>query len=68
MKLNAVTVPEAARRKGVTPQSIYYALRVGHLNATRSGRTQLVHLDRAFERYIPNPKRTGKRGRYRRNA
>jgi len=68
MRLNAVTVPEAARRKGVTPQAIYYALRVGHLNGTRSGGTRLVHLDRAFERYVPNPNQTGKRGPYRRNA
>ena len=53
MKTNVVTVPEAAKRKGVTPQAIRYAIRTGLLSATRQGRLWLVHLDDSFGRYSP---------------
>ena len=59
MKPNVTTIPDAARRKGVTRQAIHYALRVGLLNWTRSGTVRLVHLDGAFESYTPNPKQAG---------
>ena len=66
MKSGVTTIPDAAERKGVTGPAICYQLRKGRLNYTQTGRLRLVHLDDAFEAYVPNPKTAGKRKKRRR--
>ena len=50
-----ISVPEAARRKGVSRQAIWDACRVGRLDARRIGRFWFVRVE-TLRRWHPQPK------------